>query len=210
MLRANYVPSYFRRFLFVFIGCIAFAGWCLYDGFINYPKKLEIAKVYYEMPEENRAELWREKAKENGWPIEKPKSPEKIQHGIGQQWFMAGLCALIGIPAFLKWFLAKGTWVEGDEKTIRNSKGKELAIENITKINKRKWEEKGLAKIHYTDGGKSKTFVMDDFKYDRESMGQIMRNAEANLTAEQVIGGLREVDKDAAEADGEPEEPEDE
>ena len=52
MLRANYVPGYFRRFFFVFLGCFAFAMYCLYDGFIGYPKKLAISKVYYEMPEE--------------------------------------------------------------------------------------------------------------------------------------------------------------
>ena len=113
---------------------------------------------------------------------------------------MAGLCALIGIPALLKWYLAKGTWVEGDETTIRSSKGKEVAIGQITKINKRKWEEKGLATIYYSDNGKSKKFVMDDFKYDREPMGQLMRYAEANLTADQIVGGTREADKDNPQA----------
>ena len=200
MLRANYVPGYFLRFLLVALGCFAFAMYCLYDGFIAYPKKLEIAKVYYEMPEENRATLWREKAKENGWSFETPKEPKKIEYGIVQQWVMAGLCALIGIPALLKWFLAKGTWIEGDEKTIRTSKGKEVAIDQITKINKRKWEEKGLATIHYTDNGKPKKFVMDDFKYDREPMGQLMRYAEANLSADQIIGGKSELEKAAFDA----------
>tara|TARA_R110002049_G_scaffold4601_4_gene31793 strand:+ start:9594 stop:10313 length:720 start_codon:yes stop_codon:yes gene_type:complete len=196
MLRANFVPGYFRRFLFVFIGCFAFAMYCLYDGFIGYPHKLVISKAYYEMPEENRTELWRAKAKANGWPLETPKEPEDIIHGIGQQWFMAGLCALIGLPALWKWFRAKGTWVEGDETRIRNSKGKELAIENITKINKRKWDEKGIATIYYDENGRSKKFVMDDFKYDREPMGQLMRYAEANLTDEQIVGGLSEVNKE--------------
>src|SRR6056297_3227901 len=107
MLRANYCPGYFRRFLFVSLGCLAYASWCLYDGFVAYPQQLTMAAVYYELPEENRTELWREEAKANGWNYEKPKTPEKLQHLIGQQWFMAGLCALIGIPAFWKYIAAK-------------------------------------------------------------------------------------------------------
>ena len=206
MIRAPYVPGYFRRFLFVAIGCFAFAMYCLYDGFITYPHKLVVAKAYYEMPEQDRTEQWREKAKANGWPLEKPKEPDEIEHLISSQWGMACICALIGIPAFLKWFLAKGTWIEGDEKLIRNSRGKEVPIESITKINKRKWEDKGLATIYYDDNGKSRKFVMDDFKFEREPMGQLMRYAEANLSADQVVGGLKEVDREAQQAAAESEE----
>uniref|UniRef100_UPI00389A29B9 hypothetical protein n=1 Tax=Stieleria sedimenti TaxID=2976331 RepID=UPI00389A29B9 len=84
-----------------------------------------------------------------------------------------------------------------------------MPIDAITKIDKRKWDAKGIAKIHYEVDGKKMKFVMDDFKYEREPMGQLMKFAEAQLTEEQVTGDFLERDKEriarqqAAEAEAE-------
>ncbi|TWT93782.1 hypothetical protein [Stieleria varia] len=199
MIRAEVDHGYFRKFLFVFLGCMAFAGWCLYDALIKYPRALEIAEAYEKIDESVRREQWPILTKEKGWPKATPqKSAEKISQGIGQQYFMLIICLAMGIPAVLKWMSGQGTWVEGDEATIRNSHGKTVPIDSITKIDKRKWSEKGIAKIHFQDGSSKKTFVMDDFKYERAAMSQIMAMAEANLSDDQIIGGQRE---SATEAD---------
>ncbi|MCA9141129.1 MAG: hypothetical protein KDB00_30370 [Planctomycetales bacterium] len=198
MIRANVHQPFFRKFLWVFLGCTAFAGWCLYDGLVAYPNKLTIAEAYEGLPEDNRREAWKELAAEQGWPTVTPsKSAEEIGHDIGSQFMMVVLCMLFGIPALLMFMSGQGTWVEGDEETIRNSKGQEVPIRSITMIDKRKWDAKGIAKIHYEVAGKKKKFVMDDFKYDRETMGKLMRFAEAGLCEDQVEGDFLERDKDA-------------
>ncbi|MEO1615165.1 MAG: hypothetical protein AAFV88_04905 [Planctomycetota bacterium] len=197
MIRANVHQPFFRKFLWVFLGCTAFACWCLYDGLVAYPKKLTIAEAYEELPEEGRREAWKELAAEKGWPTITPaKTAEDVSHDIGSQFMMVVLCSLVGIPALLMFMSGQGTWVEGDESVIRNSKGKEVPIESITKIDKRKWESKGIAKIHFEVDGKANKFVLDDFKYDREPMGQLLRFAEADLTEEQLVGDYLERDKD--------------
>ena len=210
MIRAQVHQPFFRKFLYVFLGCTAFAGWCLYDGLIAYPKKLTIAEAYEGLPEEGRREAWKELAGENGWPTITPaKTASDIRHDISTQFMQLILCMLFGLPALMMFMSGQGTWVEGDETVIRNSKGQEVPIDAITKIDKRKWDAKGIAKIYYEVDGKTKKFVMDDFKYDREPMGQLMKFAEAHLTEEQVTGDFLERDKEriaqqqAAEAEAE-------
>ncbi|MCO8125455.1 hypothetical protein NHH03_27195 [Stieleria sp. TO1_6] len=198
MIRAEVHQPFFRKFLWVFLGCLAFAGWCLYDGLIGYPHQMTIADAYEKLPEEGRREAWKTLAAEKGWPTRTPdKSAEEIGHDIGGQFMMAILCGILGIPALLKWMSGQGTWVEGDESLIRNSSGQEVPIDSITQIDKRKWDAKGIAKIQYQVDGKTKKFVMDDFKYDRQTMGRLMRFAEAGLSEEQVVGDFLERDKDA-------------
>ncbi|MCS7466853.1 hypothetical protein NZK35_09375 [Stieleria sp. ICT_E10.1] len=210
MIRAQVHQPFFRKFLYVFLGCTAFAGWCLYDGLIKYPKNLTIAEAYEGLPEEGRREAWKELAAENGWPTITPsKTANDIRHDISSQFMMVILCSLFAIPALMMFMSGQGTWVEGDETLIRNSKGQEVPIDAITKIDKRKWDAKGIAKIHYEVDGKKMKFVMDDFKYEREPMGQLMKFAEAQLTEEQVTGDFLERDKEriarqqAAEAEAE-------
>lgn len=197
MIRAAVDQKFFLKFLLVFFGCLAFSGWCLYDGLVAAPKKLTMALAYESLPDDdNRRDAWRELAQSQGWPTITPqKSSKEVRNFIGSQFLMIFLCAMIGIPALLKWMSGQGTWVEGDESVIRNSKGVEVPVESITKIDKRKWRDKGIAKIHYETNGKAKKFVMDDFKYHRESMGELMKFAEANLTAEQVDGDDLEREK---------------
>lgn len=205
MIRADVHKPFFRKFLWVALGCTAFAGWCLYDGLVAYPKKLTIAEAYESLPEAGRREAWKDMAEQKGWPtITPPKSAEDVRHDIGSQFMMAVLCGLFGIPALLKWMSGQGTWIEGDEQIIRNSKGQEVPIDAIKRIDKRKWDAKGIAKIHYEVDGRKMKFVMDDFKYDREPMGQLMRYAEAHLGKDDIQGDFLEREKEAiaqAEAD---------
>lgn len=194
MLRADVHKPYFRKFLYVFLGCLFYTGLCFKDAWISYPKQYEIAATYEAIPDDdNRREIWQKVAKEKGWPAVTPqKSAKDILSGIGQQYLQAILCGIIGIPALLKWLSGKGAWVEGDESLIRNHKGVEVPIDSITAIDKRKWEDKGIAKISYEVDGKSKRFVMDDFKFDRAAMGKLMLHAEAHLSEEQVTGDTLE------------------
>ncbi|MEM9587635.1 MAG: hypothetical protein AAGA03_10170 [Planctomycetota bacterium] len=205
MLRADVCPGYFRKFLYIALACFAYSAWCLYDAFVAYPAQLEVARAYESIDKSQRLNAWPEMAKKNGWsPREPKKSAKDISDGIGKQFAMVAICALIAVPALLKWFSGQGTWVEGDETLIRNSRGQEVPLGSIVKIDKTKWPDKGIAKIHYEVDGKSKKFVMDDFKYEREPMGSLMEFAEAQVTDEQIIGDQRETQKrqerEAAEA----------
>ncbi len=203
-LRADYTPGYFRRFLWIALACAAFAGWCFYDGLVVYPKKLDQAKVYWALDEATRDKQWRDITAANQWPPSPPDPTKEINGKIQSQFFMAGVCIVIGTFCLLKWLLAKGSWVENTETGLRTSRGKQVQFDQIESIDKTRWEKKGIAKIRYQDNSKAKSFVLDDFKYDRAVMGKILRLVESHLSAEQIVGGPPEPDDDESDDDGEP------
>lgn len=199
MIRADYDPKYFRRFLYIGLGCFAFTAWCFYDALIGYPAKLERANVYWTPSDERPGEYigmerepWRTIVREKGWPIDPPDQPEVIEHKIQSQYFYAAICFLIAIPCLLKWFLAKGSWVEGDGQRLHTSWGPEFSYDEISKVDKSKWQKKGITRIDYESDGRQLSFGFDDFKFQREPMSQILLQIEAGLKDEQITGGARE------------------
>jgi hypothetical protein len=211
-VRANYDPDYFKRFLWLALGCIFFGSWFLFDGLVGYPNELKRCQAYWQKTEDPREPWvaldqaeWRQLAKKNGWSATPPKTkPDKQAGKIGTQFFYSVLCYCITIPCLLKWYLPRGTWIEGDGKKLTSSWGKEFNFEQITQINKKKWEERGIAKIRYDVEGIPYSFTFDDYKYDQEAMGKIMMSMEEGLTDEQIVGTEREVvriakQKEAAE-----------
>ena len=197
-VRANHDPKFFRRYLFIAVGCLAFAGWCFYDALIGYPADFERAYTYWQESTASKnyegmeRSKWREITAEKGWPTEAPKKPDEIKKSINQQYMMAICCIVIGIPCLLLWFKSRGSWVEGDGQTLTTHKGLSIPYSSIKKLNKTKWEKKGITIIHYDSQGSAKKFAFDDFKYDRAPMGEILEQIESGLTDEQIEGGDRQ------------------
>lgn len=199
-VRADYDPDYFKRFLWLALGCLFFGSWFLFDGLVGYPNELKRCEAYWQ-PTDNPREPWKaidnaewqKIAKENDWSKTPPKTkPDKQKSKIGTQFFYSILCYFITIPCLLKWYLPRGTWIEADDSKLTSSWGKEFAFEQITQINKRKWEDRGIARVKYESDGVPQSFTFDDYKYQREPMGQIMLAMEAKLSDEQIVGGDRE------------------
>lgn len=190
-LRANVCEGYFRRFLYIFLGCFAYSMWCLYDGMIAYPAKLERAMVYHEQLDEaeDRNAEWLIIAQEKGWPEFVPETPAHIRNGITYQWGQIALLSLIGIPMLLKYVLAFGSYVEASETELKPSWRAPILISSISKIDKSRWQEKGIAKVFYQENQKTQKFVMDDFKYEREVMSEIMSRLESQSPNVVIIGG---------------------
>lgn len=188
MIRADVHLPYFKKFLWIAIAALGYAAWSAYDGFIAYPEKLRIAVAYEALPDtEAGRQQWRQVATENGWPPGIPtKTAEKMRSLIASQFLAIVVCGIAATFLLLKWWRAHGTWIEGDESTFRNSRGTEFSLANLTEINRRKWEDKGIAVLKYTEGGKTRKFVLDDFKFDRENTGKLLEIAESKLPPKPV------------------------
>ena len=140
-----------------------------------------------------RSQKWQEVCEENGWSYAIPeKTPEELQTYIQWQFWMAAGSFLVGIPMIIWFFRTKKTWVEADESSIQGSWGQEVQFKSIETLDKKKWKNKGIAKITYQQDGASKKFVLDDFKYQREPMGEIMKLIEASLNENQIVNGVTE------------------
>ena len=214
-IRASVDNKFIRRFLYISIGCFLFMLWGLYDGLYTSPRDVEIAKAYKELSkkreageitEDERGEMWKELATKNKWPLSKPKEPHIAQGYVYFQWFVFGTGLILGVFFLIKYLRLRNSWMEADETAVTTSWGPTVKFDDIETINKHKWEKKGIARVHYKDdSGTSKIMVFDDFKYNRETMGQIMEMAEKNLTDEQIVGGVRESAKKEDESTGQKE-----
>jgi hypothetical protein len=209
-IRADYDPGYFRRFLWLAIGSALFTAWCAYDAFVKYPHDLERAGIYWISSEDKNGQPeftsmkkkdWQDAVREKGWSSDEiPEKPDEIRHKIQSQYLFAGIAVVCGVVCLLKWLLAKGSWVEGTDSALSTNYGPSFRFDQIESIDKRRWEKKGIARIRYKDGERTREFVFDDFKFKREPMGRILRAMEKSLRNDQILNGAREKEPQEAAA----------
>ena len=66
-------------------------------------------------------------------------------------------------------------------------------MENITAIDKSRWEKKGIAKVSATNAdGKVQTLVIDDLKFEREPTDKIMAEIERVAGEDKITAGKPE------------------
>ena len=195
--------------MIIAIGGLAFMLWGAYDAFVAFPKKLEMAHAFAEIKDQpDYEDKWLasyEKNKDKGWTRAKPtEDPETLNGFLYFNYFVTAAGALLFLFFLLKYFKTKGTWMESTDKGISTSWGKSLDFDQITKIDKRRWEKKGIAKVHFTDEVNTEgVMVFDDFKYDRSSMSDLMSMCEKGLKPDQIVNGKTEAEIKVAKAEEE-------
>lgn len=193
-LRAEFQKNYLMRYAALAGVCLFMAAWFGYDGFIGYPQKLQYARAYDELRSldaAERSEKWKEVVASHGWPKDIPtKKASEIEDDIVGQYFWAGINLLAGVPALFLLLRNRGAWVEETEEGLRTSWGQSLRYGDVTQLDKKKWERKGIARASYQVAGEgSRVFVFDDFKFEREPIGKMLRDLEQVLLPEQIVGG---------------------
>ena len=194
-VRANADLKFLRKYFFIAIACILFALYCLLDGIVLAPKKMPKSEAYAKLVAEvedstEQVKRWQQIVKENKWEHAIPeKTPEKLRSYIFAQYVMAAICFAVAIPMLLWYFKNKTSWVEGNERSLTDSFGRGFDFSNIEKVDKKKWETKGIAKVYLNEDGSERKYVLDDFKYERAPMGEIMEMLEKTLKPEQIIDG---------------------
>ena len=194
MTRADISPSYYRRFAFISAICLGFASWSLYDGIVAWPNQRVRALKYIEIKEQHPddyKQVWQQHATEQGWSAEWPGEP-KTDIDIAGQFVMAGLAAPIGLLTLGIFLRSLGQWVEMDENGIRTSRGREAKFADMTLLDKKKWQRKGIAKLHHERDGQTKKMILDDYKFDRAAIGVMIRKVEAVLGEERIVNGPAE------------------
>ncbi len=207
--------------MFVFFGL-----YFLYDGFIGYPKKNEQFRShasYFEDLETRKAahlegggmltaweeqtsdeyeaaeEKWKAHATSMGW-AEEP--PEKL-YSPGEQFFFGALCIAVGLAVLGTMFINRGRSIRADEQGFYTDKGDRILFESAFRIDKRKWDNKGLAYVYHRDSeDKEKRAVIDDLKYD--GADKILTRLLDNFEGELVERVSNEPSK-TAKADSAPE-----
>lgn len=204
-IRAERDPRFYLRFLLMGCAAIGFSLWALYDGYIGYPKKREdrVAR-YQKFVDEGRPDLWGEYAAQQEWPVHPPGSKEELAHfesDIKGQYVMAVAAALLSLPAFYFVWQSRGQWIEWNNGALTSSWGQTVTMDQVESLEKRQWAKKGIAKLRYNDGGKRKTFVIDDFKFKRQPTDEILVEIEKHIGHDKITGGPPEGYEFATEED---------
>lgn len=206
-MRANFQKSYRMRYLALATVCLLMAAWFGYDGLVGYPAQLPAAEAYDEirdLDDKKRAEQWKQIAADKNLPKQTPKkTAEQLRSDIVGQYFWGGINLLVGLPALFLWLRSRGKWVESTDDGLTTSWGQTLRFSDVTLLDKKKWQRKGIAKATYTPvgGGNPGVFIFDDFKFEREPLGHMLRDLEKELRPEQIVGGPAEAELESSSAE---------
>jgi hypothetical protein len=150
-----------------------------YDWKVGYPKKLAIWKEYRQFTEEGRSNDWVAYANEKGYP-QKPDemTDAKIQ---GQFWWGVGT-GILGLTALVYYLLNFPRKLTADSTSLTTPWGRRIPFSSISRIDKRKWENKGLALLTYSQSNKSAVAVIDDLRF--RGADKILARIEENFEGE--------------------------
>jgi len=206
-IRAENDPRYSRKFLIMGVCAIGFALYCLYDGLVGYPGKrergfatfkMERAKSQHEtmfsrgenqamsfeefdaIADEHHRKIWDQFVHE----VDIPTGPK-----IVMQFIMAAGSALIGAAFLLGPLRSRGRWIEASDDGIISSWGESFRFDEVEAVNKRQWPKKGIAKVTHVSGGRRRTFVIDDFKFQRYPTDAILYELEQRIDQDRITNG---------------------
>lgn len=166
-----------------------FCVWFLYDGFVTYPKEVTVWEKHQALELEGTLAVeWPKLVASEGYP-EKPKKRGPgdvfVQKLLG---FMLTPFALLFLFTFIRTF---GRWVALEPDGLATNTGHRIAFATITKLDKTRWNNKGIAVLHGQEG----TLILDDWKFDRNATKVILESIEEHLSASQIKGDVAESEK---------------
>lgn len=204
-IKSNARSSYILKFLLIGLTALAFGLWNLKDAHFTYPAMRPHADAYLEMQgplnengdamisDGDLQEAWAAYAEPRGLPITQPDLHDHIDFLIKSNYFIGGVFSLLGLWCLGTGLPAIGKWIELRDGTLSTKGGSDIALKDITEIDKKRWEKKGIAKVSATgDDGKVRTMIIDDLKFEREPTDQIMAEIERVAGEDKIINGKPE------------------
>jgi hypothetical protein len=186
---------YYRRMALAGGMCLVFGLYFLYDWKVGYPKANEIAAQqewfekellpsYEAAKQAGRLEAWREEAAGKGWPTGKggeapkwvpyaaakgwPEKPKRFtQKEIDEQWWWGmgtlAVAAVVGLAVLV----SRNQTLSAGADSLLTPSGERIRFDQVHRVDKRKWDGKGLAYLWYRaePSGKIKKTVIDDLKF---------------------------------------------
>jgi hypothetical protein len=188
-------PWYFRRMGMMAAMLAVFGLYFIYDGKIGYPKANAIAdqktwfeqvvlKGFDEAKAAGKLETWVADAKARKWPTGRdgepprwisyaakngwPEKPHRYtDKEIEEQFWWGGGTLFASLIAGILILLNKNKILRGEEDHLITPDGKKVFYAEAFRVDKRLWDNKGLAYVwHRPAGGGETRVVIDDLKYD--------------------------------------------
>lgn len=189
---ARISKEWLKRMGLLMLFLVGGAAWFFYDGYVGYPKAGERYQNFMRMVEtmkdkgeaqtsddESVRLAWAERARANGWKVEKPKEITDAQ--IREQ-KVIGVALAVSAIALAGWALmSMRQSIKCDGVTVTGANGKSIHLDEIHALDKRKWERKGIAYALYSTAGKERRLTLDDYKF--AGAAEIIDEVERRLNA---------------------------
>ena len=173
----------------------------LYDGYVGYPYKREIARAFAQYQDElaqthiqsekdKITVQWEQRALEKGWPTNTSDPPghDYSDWDIRTQLIIGYLLLPWSLLMWVSLLRLTGRRIELDGEGVTASWGPRVAYGAITSLNLNRWKTKGIAVVHYNDeAGQTKRFVLDNFKYTRGAITAMVEEIESRLDPSQIV-----------------------
>lgn len=187
-------PWFFRRMGILAAMMVGMGLYFCYDGKFGYRKDNEKAakkewfetsfiKSFDEAKAAGSLENWTAKAKEQGLPTGENGEPPKwntysaqlgwqenvkkhSEEEIAQQFWWGGALLVMALFVGLKVLLDGNKKLVGHSDFMIMPGGAEVKFADAFKVDKRKWNVKGLAYVFYRSEDSERRVVVDDLKYD--------------------------------------------
>lgn len=216
------VTPWFYRRMGILAAMLLFLGaYFLYDGKIGYRKDNAIAeekvmfdrdflKSFDDAKNSGRLDEWIAKARADGKPSGEngeppkwasyaaqrgwPEQPKK--HGeeeIFQQFEWGGAMLLLALVVIVNVLLNRRKELTGHEQHMIMPNGAEVRFADVFRVDKRKWDNKGLAYVYHRSGGAGRRAIVDDLKYD--GAGRVLDRLLAQFSGE-LIEKVQDVKED--------------
>jgi hypothetical protein len=197
--------GYLLKYLIIGIAALAYGAWNLHDAFLVYPNEREKADAYEflrgpldedgksALPDGELQSRWQALAAENQWPENFPKLNSELDFLTLSNYFIGGIFSTIGVCCLFVAATTVGKNVKLEKDILIDPKGKSIDINSITKIDKKRWEKKGLVKLTGANrDGQSTTLLLDDIKFDRQLIDQILAHVEKTVGEDKIVNGQTE------------------
>lgn len=133
------------------------------------------------LKEDGTPRKWTSYAASNGWPAKKPKGHP--QSDIDGQFRWSAGCGVIALVILGYLLLNLRKTIAADEEAYIAPDGQRVLFAEIFEVDKRKWDDKGLAYLKYKGDGGSGRVALDDLKYDggERILERIVKSFEGDL-----------------------------
>lgn len=144
-----------------------------FEEMLALPAGTELNRPWPEVLQDSKAmagndykALWSDYARDKKWPEHVDIAEDYYsQKTVKNQMYWGLGCAVLSLIALVVYFRTRGRFMKVDGEAFYTTDGTKIPFSEIKKIDKRKWETKGLATIYYEKNGSGKKTKVDGMVY---------------------------------------------
>jgi hypothetical protein len=185
-IKANVASSYQWRLGIMAVICVLFGFYSMYDAMVAYPLQREVAMKYQGLVERNLDQKewqpeWEAFAQSKGWPPDELPGEPYSDFDIKTQYLMMILTLPAGVWYVVQFVLMWGQWIACTDAGLTTRRGKNAPFKEIVRFDTNRWKSKGMAVVHYRSGTATDKIVLDDTKYSRVEIEQMVLELRARI-----------------------------